>query len=175
MYVCVFLRGSPHNGRIFDDTMIGIFFILFPGHMVFSQRPSGIVSVLSGLAWLWDLDCFPNATKTGNPRVQGTVMNSCQKQDAWGRGQKQEREWDEEVFPSETENRQEEEAQMGRLTCWRLGWGQGRGWGRLSPVNHRSQWTQHQFKIFTYNVNTKHPNSAMVIELSNNFRHVRST
>jgi len=61
--VCVFPRGSPHNGRIFDDTEIGNFFILFPGHMIFSRLPCDLVSILSGLAWLWDLDWFPNATK----------------------------------------------------------------------------------------------------------------
>ena len=32
---------------------------------------------------------------------------------------------------------------------------------------------QHQFKIFIYNVYAKHPNSAMVIELSSNFRYFR--
>ena len=86
--VCVFPRCSPHNGRIFDNTVIGNFFILFPGHMTFSRLPCDLVSVLSGLAWLRDLDWFPNATKTGKPLAQGTVMNSCQKQGAWGRGQK---------------------------------------------------------------------------------------
>ena len=86
--VCVFLRGSPHNGRIFDDTVIGNFFIFFPGHMIFSRLPSDLVSILSGLAWLWYLDWFPNATKKGKPLAQGTVMNSCQNQDAWETGQK---------------------------------------------------------------------------------------
>ena len=32
---------------------------------------------------------------------------------------------------------------------------------------------QHHFKIFIYNVYAKHTNSAMVIELRNNFRYFR--
>ena len=139
--VCMFPRGSPHNGRIFDDTMIGNFFILFPGHMIFSRLPCDLVSILSGLAWLWDLDWFPNATKTWKPLAQGTVMNSCQKQDAWWRRQKaREREWDEEMFPSETEKRQKEDAQMGGLTCWSLG-GEGVGAGKGQVINCESQVT----------------------------------
>ena len=72
--VYMFLRGSPLNGRIFDDTVIGNFFILFLCRMVFFQLPSDLVSVLSGLE-IWMVSKCNQGRKSTGPRHSDEFMS----------------------------------------------------------------------------------------------------
>lgn len=89
--VCVFPRGSPHNGRIFDDTVIGNFFILFSCHMVFFQLPSDLVSVLSGLE-IWMVSKCNQGRKSTGPRHSNEFMSKTGCMGGGGRRQERESE-----------------------------------------------------------------------------------